>query len=81
MIVKRFLAACVVFAILTNVGPIRAQDDGLADKLADIVASGDSEAFRSINWHTNLVDAVSEAKRTKRGLFLWVMDGHPLGCT
>lgn len=56
-------------------------DDLLDKKLKEICPSGRSEAFRQIPWHTNLVEAAREARETKRPLFVWVMDGHPLGCT
>ena len=58
-----------------------AQTDDLDKKLAEIVPSGQSEAYRNIPWQTDLVAARDLAKKTGKPLFLWVMDGHPLGCT
>ena len=34
-----------------------------------------------IPWRTNLMQARAESQRTGKPLFLWVMDGNPLGCT
>lgn len=37
--------------------------------------------WRSIPWRVSLLEARSEAARQKKPLFIWAMDGHPLGCT
>ena len=34
-----------------------------------------------IPWETDLATARAKAEHTKRPVFLWEMDGHPLGCT
>jgi hypothetical protein len=38
------------------------------------------EIWRSIPWRTSLVEAQNEAAREKKPLFIWSMDGNPLGC-
>lgn len=42
---------------------------------------GDGELWRSIPWQTSLLAAQSMAAEQKKPLFIWAMDGHPLGCT
>jgi len=37
--------------------------------------------WRTIPWSVDLLAARAEAERTGRPLFLWAMNGHPLGCT
>jgi hypothetical protein len=39
------------------------------------------ETWRTIPWKVSLVEAQALAARTKKPLFIWAMDGHPLGCT
>src|SRR5262245_758509 len=39
------------------------------------------EPWRTIPWKVSLVEAQALAARTKRPLFIWAMDGNPLGCT
>jgi hypothetical protein len=39
------------------------------------------ELWRTIPWKVSLVEAQALAARTKKPLFIWAMDGHPLGCT
>ena len=37
--------------------------------------------WRSIPWRIDLLAAQREAARERLPLFVWAMDGHPLGCT
>jgi hypothetical protein len=39
------------------------------------------ELWRAIPWKASLVEAQALAARTKKPLFIWAMDGNPLGCT
>ena len=39
------------------------------------------EAWRTVPWKASLVEAQALAARTKKPLFIWAMDGNPLGCT
>ncbi len=38
------------------------------------------EPWQTIGWRVDLLAARDEAIRAKRPLFLWAMNGHPLGC-
>lgn len=38
------------------------------------------EAWRSIPWKTSLLDAQAVAAQERKPIFIWAMDGHPLGC-
>jgi hypothetical protein len=38
------------------------------------------EPWRTIPWRVDLLAAREEAIRSGRPLFLWAMNGHPLGC-
>lgn len=42
---------------------------------------GEDELWRTIPWQTSLLAAQSMAAEQKKPLFIWAMDGHPLGCT
>lgn len=39
------------------------------------------EAWRTIPWETSLLRAQERAATEQKPLFIWAMDGHPLGCT
>ena len=37
--------------------------------------------WRTIPWKTAILDAQATAARQTKPIFIWAMDGHPLGCT
>ncbi|MGE3817862.1 MAG: hypothetical protein AB7I30_00350 [Isosphaeraceae bacterium] len=39
------------------------------------------EVWRTIPWKVSLLEAQVEAARERKPIFIWAMDGHPLGCT
>lgn len=39
------------------------------------------ETWRTIRWKISLLDAQRTAARERKPIFIWAMDGHPLGCT
>lgn len=39
------------------------------------------EVWNTIPWQTDLVEAQRIAVKQKKLIFIWAMDGHPLGCT
>jgi|GEM_PF-980290 len=38
-------------------------------------------AYLDIDWYSELRPAVQQAHRTQKPLLIYVMNGHPLGCT
>lgn len=46
-----------------------------------VLPSAQEDAWLSIGWQTNLMQARALAQQMRRPLFLWVMNGHPLTCT
>ena len=58
--------------------PAPADLDAWRDHLAP---SEQEERWRSIPWAATLGDGLAAAARTERPLLLWLMNGHPLGCT
>ncbi len=39
------------------------------------------EPWRTIPWKIALLDAQNQAAKERKPIFIWAMDGHPLGCT
>lgn len=39
------------------------------------------EVWQTIPWRTSLVKAQQDAAVQEKPIFIWTMDGHPLGCT
>jgi hypothetical protein len=52
-----------------------------ADLIAVISPAPEEQAWLSIPWETDLTAARRKAAELNRPIFLWEMDGHPLGCT
>ena len=40
-----------------------------------------NEPWRTIPWKIALLDAQRNAAKENKPIFIWAMDGHPLGCT
>jgi hypothetical protein len=52
-------------------------------ELHNLIASEEGERAweLEIPWRIDLLQARRQAEESKRPIFLWEMDGHPLGCT
>lgn len=51
------------------------------DAIRERVLPPRAERWEEVAWETDLLAARERAIREKRPLFLWAMNGHPLGCT
>jgi hypothetical protein len=56
-------------------------DDGEFKKLHAMLQPSPDEPWRMIPWQIELLDAQQIAAKEKKPIFIWAMDGHPLGCT
>jgi hypothetical protein len=54
-----------------------------ADQFAALHAqmAPQGERWTEIPWQIDLLAAREKARRENKPLLMWVMDGHPLGCT
>ena len=50
-------------------------------ELMELLTPDADAPWRSIAWRIDLLAAQREAAAARKPLFLWTMDGHPLGCT
>jgi hypothetical protein len=50
-------------------------------KVASVLPRPDEERWLQIPWRLNLMQARADAQAAGKPLFLWIMNGHPLGCT
>ena len=78
-------ALCVLFA-LTSVATAGSGDKLSERNVADLhrliqPEPGELVWRDSIPWRTDLWEARREAAAEGKPIFLWEMDGHPLGCT
>lgn len=55
--------------------------DPLDDKIQTVLPTPAEQKWLTIPWRTDLMEARIEAQRAGKPMFLWVMNGHPMGCT
>ncbi len=55
--------------------------EALEKAVRAVLLKAEEERWLEIPWRTNLMEARAEAQEKGRPLFLWVMEGNPLGCT
>ena len=90
------LLALIVFVALTVAGgaagcasapsapsapSARLDDDDLEAWSRYLAPRGSELAWESLPWLSSYSDGVLAAQEQRRPLLLWVMNGHPLGCT
>lgn len=71
---------CMAGGLSFIAGPSGAESN-LDDKISAVLPSSKEDAWLQLGWHTNLMRARMLAETEQRPLFLWVMNGSPLGCT
>lgn len=65
--------------VLPVLAVILSQD--LDAKIAKVLPSGNEEKWLTIPWRTNLNQARRDAANKDKPIFMWIMNGHPMGCT
>ena len=71
------VAFVVLFSLSARAEMLRAEFEELRKEVRPAVAA----AWRSIPWKTSVLAAQKVAAETGQPIFIWAMDGHPLGCT
>lgn len=66
------LAALAAFAFLAPT---------LDQRIAEILPTKEDEKWLSIPWRTDLTQARLDAQQESKPIFMWIMNGHPMGCT
>ncbi len=69
-----------LFAVAVAALPLAAED-ALDQKLARVLPRAGEEDWMAVGWHHDLLAARDEAERTNKPVFMWLMDGNPLGGT
>lgn len=79
------LVGCAVILGLVAADPARSQAEELdEDRFRELHAQLQTDGkapWRTIPWKIGLLDAQQTAAREGKPIFIWAMDGHPLGCT
>ena len=77
---KLFMCGLIVFAgaNVVSSGELTEAD---FERLHDELRPAADEPWLTIPWKVALLNAQQIAAEEKKPLFIWAMDGHPLGCT
>ena len=75
-----FLTVAADHALMTQGGTRAATPEELAAKIATVLPTPEEERWLQVPWRLDLVQARAEAQRSGKPLFLWISEGHPLGC-
>lgn len=76
------LSIALIVAALPNQAAQKADTaQSLDAKIATVLPRPQEERWLTIPWRTNLMQARLEAQNLNRPIFLWIMNGHPMGCT
>ena len=82
---KRAISVCCLALLLhlLSSSPVAAaglDEESFRRLHAELQPSAD-EPWRTIPWKIDLLDAQKTAASEQKPIFIWAMDGHPLGCT
>ena len=77
------LVILTLFALLPGVAvdEVRPLSDSDVDDLISQLTPDPDRLWRKVPWQLSLVNGQAQAAEQKKPLFVWAMDGHPLGCT
>jgi hypothetical protein len=78
--VTRLLACLAIFLLWLAPGPVLSALT-LDARIAAIRPTADEDRWLQIPWRSDLLQARQEADQAGKPLFMWLMDGDPLGCT
>ena len=80
-----FLIGIFSVAVVAATFPPPIQAEPLTDakfrELLKQLQPASDESWRTIPWKIALLDAQRNAAKENKPIFIWAMDGHPLGCT
>ncbi|RTZ91267.1 MAG: hypothetical protein DSY81_06695 [Bacillota bacterium] len=77
-----FLTTTLILALSfpTHIDSVQLDGHDL-DAWKRAVLPGAEEAWLTIPWHATLHEGLHAAGHEQKPLLLWLMNGHPLGCT
>lgn len=73
--------AIIASAALSTATTAEELTESKFQKLHAELQPDNSALWRTIPWKTSVLNAQQIAADVKKPIFIWAMDGHPLGCT
>lgn len=53
----------------------------LSKNIESMLPTAEESLWQTVPWRNNLMLARKEAQHVNKPLFLWIMNGNPMGCT
>ena len=78
---KLLLLLIVLYGCTQNQQPFDLNNNTYGMWQEFIRPTKDELAWAEIPWRSTFYDGLVESDREQKPLLLWVMNGHPLGCT
>jgi hypothetical protein len=75
------LAAVALFASSVEIARAAELTEAKFQKLHKQLRPAKDEPWLTIPWRISLLEAQQAAAKNGKPIFIWAMDGHPLGCT
>lgn len=76
--------SAVAVALYAIVSPALGTDEFTLNEFQELhqqLQVATDKPWRTIPWKTSVLDAQQTAAQQAKPIFIWAMDGHPLGCT
>ena len=70
-----------MISLLAPFASANADGDSLDQRIAAILPKAEEEKWLQIPWRTDMLKARQEANEIGKPIFMWLMNGDPLGCT
>lgn len=78
---QSYLASLCAFLCISGAAFSQELTQEKFEKLHQELKPTEKDVWRTIPWKVQLLDAQKLAAKEKKPIFIWAMDGHPLGCT
>ncbi len=75
----KFLCTLSMLCLTTGVGLNQISEERF-QTLMSTVQPAAGQKWTSVGWLTSLVEAQHRSVDTGKPIFIWAMDGHPIGC-
>jgi hypothetical protein len=75
----RMLLLASLLAVACSAQQVSNSD--LEASVASVLPTAAENRWTEIPWRTDLAAALKEGETKHKPIYMWVMDGHPLGCT
>ena len=70
----------LILGLVLAAGAVSAQGT-LEERVDRLLPSAEEDRFLEIDWQTDLLEARAEANEVGKPMFMWMMNGNPLGAT